>query len=302
MKEVKRKKFKKKLVKYVDMDMIELYEYLDTLPEEESDKIKKGIMKIEIMREKAKRKIVTGVKFICEHQGLSREELVEELAKMGCDYDISDIKYFAKLFNERADEPIKDSIKNNRICSAVSVIANIKDSEYGYDYCKNNLLQEDDSSSLYHYVRKVGNDPEYKMKAIKRFKKLVLETAKTELMREKEKITIINGLKYFSENKLTTYEKFIKGLDELGCTYTRDDIERISDLFKENYDGNKWDGMRKGLFSAAVEVIASARSSELSMYHIEDGFLTSDDDKSIYHFIRKVTGDEGYKSQTLKHR
>ncbi|MBQ6323225.1 MAG: hypothetical protein IJI22_00135 [Bacilli bacterium] len=122
---------------------------------------------------------------------------------------------------------------------------------------------------------------------------------KVEDSRGQEKIIItkeavINGLKYIAENQNTTQDELIDGLLQLGCNFTLDDI---NDQFPESI--NLIDGMKTGALSCGATVIANMRDSDLGRDYGTIRFLNNDNDTSIYHFIRILTGDETYTKENI---
>ena len=169
---MKRKSFNKEVIKYVDMDYLILTDILSKLPKTDSDKIDEEIDKIIDIRYEEQERISDGIRFLCEHQGLSHEETVSCLDEMECDYDISDVDYVADLFGETKGGTMDETIKRCPLYFGVSVIANVRDSEYALDLIRSKYLKEDGRLSLYHYIRVIDEDPDYKMRAIKRFQKI----------------------------------------------------------------------------------------------------------------------------------
>lgn len=106
--------------------------------------------------------------------------------------------------------------------------------------------------------------------------------------------TVIEGLKFIAENKTLNQKELIKGLLDLGCNFTFEDIK------KQFPNGGKvYEGMKKGEISSGASVIANVRDSEFGREYCNENFLSLDDDTSIYHFIRTVTGDQNYTKNNL---
>ena len=108
-----------------------------------------------------------------------------------------------------------------------------------------------------------------------------------------EKVTItkeavVNGLKFIAEHPSITHDELVNGLLQLGCNFTFEDI-------KEQYPqpGNLAEGMKEGHLASGASVIANVRDFESGLGAAQ-WFLNSDNENSIYHFIRVSTGDETY--------
>lgn len=106
--------------------------------------------------------------------------------------------------------------------------------------------------------------------------------------------TVIEGLKFIAENQTLSQEELIKGLLDLGCNFTLEDI-------KKQFPGSGllFEGMKKGEVACGAAVIANARDSEYGRAFCDDRFLSLDDETSIYHFVRIVTGDPSYTKDNL---
>ena len=106
--------------------------------------------------------------------------------------------------------------------------------------------------------------------------------------------TVIEGLKFIAENQTLSQEELIKGLLDLGCNFTLEDI-------KKQFPGSGllFEGMKKGEVACGASVIANARDSESGRAYCDDRFLSLDDETSIYHFVRIVTGDPNYTKDNL---
>lgn len=106
--------------------------------------------------------------------------------------------------------------------------------------------------------------------------------------------TVIEGLKFIAENQTLSQEELIKGLLDLGCNFTLEDI-------KKQFPGSGllFEGMKKGEVACGASVITNARDSESGRAYCDDRFLSLDDETSIYHFVRIVTGDPNYTKDNL---
>ena len=109
---------------------------------------------------------------------------------------------------------------------------------------------------------------------------------------EKKVITleeVIDGLKFIAEHQSMSQEELIDGLLDLDCNFTLEDIKQ---QFPEEIQ--LFEGMKNGNIACGASVIANTIDSEYGRSYCEERFLSLDDDISIYHFIRVVTGDETY--------
>lgn len=100
---------------------------------------------------------------------------------------------------------------------------------------------------------------------------------------------VINGLKFIAEHQSLSQEDLIDGLLELGCTFSSDDIMQQFPTFMKFFDGIKQDDI-----SCGASIIVSVRDSEFSRTFCNEHLLGVDNDTSIYHFIRLLTGDRMY--------
>jgi hypothetical protein len=106
--------------------------------------------------------------------------------------------------------------------------------------------------------------------------------------------TVIEGLKFIAENQTLSQEELIKGLLDLGCNFTLEDIKK---QFPDS--GLLFEGMKKGEVACGASVIANVRDTEYGRAYCNDRFLSLDDETSIYHFVRIVTGDPNYTKDNL---
>ena len=106
---------------------------------------------------------------------------------------------------------------------------------------------------------------------------------------------IIVGLKFIAENQTMTQEELREGLLELGCDFSFDDIKQ-----QFPYQIKLFDGMNKGDLSCGASVIVNVRDSQYGKVFVDDRFLSVDDETSIYHFVRVVTGDVTYTNESIE--
>ena len=75
----------------------------------------------------------------------------------------------------------------------------------------------------------------------------------------------------------------------MGCNFSLEDInQQCAEQVQTD------EGIKQGNIFSGAYVIATTRDREYSRSLWDDVFLENDNDTSIYHFIRKVTGDETY--------
>ncbi len=101
-------------------------------------------------------KVVAGIKYICEHQDVPQKELIEGLLALGCNFSLQDI-----VEQFPTDVKLFEGLAKGDISCGASVIANVRDSEYGRSFCDDRFLSVDDGSSLYSFIRTVTGDESY---------------------------------------------------------------------------------------------------------------------------------------------
>ena len=108
-------------------------------------------------------------------------------------------------------------------------------------------------------------------------------------------VSVIKGLKFIVENIDLSYIEMATGLISLGCKFS---IKDIKNAMGEKHI-NLSEGMRKGdIYSGAV-IIANIRDSIHIKSRVIEAFLKEDNDSSIYHFIRLITGDDSYTKENI---
>lgn len=102
-------------------------------------------------------------------------------------------------------------------------------------------------------------------------------------------LDVIEGLRFIAENQDLDQEALFEGLIAMGCDFSLEDI-------KKQYPNtaNLYEGMKKGLVAAGATVIVNSRDSEFGREYNSDWFLSSDNESSIYNYIRITTGDSNY--------
>ena len=100
--------------------------------------------------------VISGLKFIAEHQSMNQEELINGLLELGCNFSLEDIE-------QQFPEEIKlfEGMKQGNLSCGASVIANVRDSEFGRSFCDDRFLSVDDDTSIYHFVRVTTGDETY---------------------------------------------------------------------------------------------------------------------------------------------
>ena len=98
-------------------------------------------------------KVIAGLKFIAYNQNMDQKELIEGLLRLGCGFSLEDIV-------EQFPEQVKlfEGVKNGDISCGASIIANVRDSEFGRAYCDDRFLSVDDDTSIYHFIRITTGD------------------------------------------------------------------------------------------------------------------------------------------------
>lgn len=130
-----------------------------------------------------------------------------------------------------------------------------------------------------------------------RYQEIVLERTNgepQEITQEK----VVEGLKFIAEHQDMEQEDLLIALLDLGCTFSLDDVKK--EVERTNATGSLFDGMRNGEMVAGASVICNVRDSEFGRSYADDRFLSLDDDISIYHYVRKVTGDENYTKENIE--
>ena len=117
-------------------------------------------------------------------------------------------------------------------------------------------------------------------------------TSDTENITEEK---IISGLKFIAENRDLTQDELIDGLIDLGCNFSLDDINKVFPPIK-----NMAEQMEAGNLAAGATIIVNARDSESGRDLCYDWHFDNDNEFSVYHFIRVVTGDESYTYDNVK--
>lgn len=104
---------------------------------------------------------------------------------------------------------------------------------------------------------------------------------------------VVSGLKYIVENLQLSRKELSKGLMNLGCTFT---WEEIYEQFPEKVVVAR--GLMEGNLRAGAVIIANVRDSDYGLAMVLDEFLSKTSKVSIYNFIKIVTSDPGYTDES----
>ena len=159
-----------------ELESINWIEEAQRRRDEEAAREKEYAKKVEEARTEdsrkiTKEKIVAGIKFITENIDLSHMELVEGLLALGCGFSLADIK---EQFPE--PESLGEGILKGSLGAGASIIANVRDSEFGRRKARNWYIDYEDQYSIYKYIRLLTGDETYtkeNVDAIRSEKKLV---------------------------------------------------------------------------------------------------------------------------------
>ena len=143
-------------------------------------------------------------------------------------------------------------------------------------------------------------EDEYKKQKVleQHYKEKVLES-QNEIPVSITQEKVVEGLKFIAENREIEQDKLNEALINLGCNFSLEDIK--NELKKEdNYNKSLFDGMTDADPYAGATVICNTRDSDFGRIYVNDRFLDYDSDSSIYHYIRKATGDENYTKENIE--
>lgn len=123
-----------------------------------------------------KENVVAGLKFIAEHPDMEHNQLVDSLISLGCNFTWSDIdkqfwqsneKSFKSIFKiliEKLGGPREGSwfvgMRKWKISCGARIIVNIMMGWY-WLRAKEYFFEEDNTTSVYHFIRKVTGDKKY---------------------------------------------------------------------------------------------------------------------------------------------
>ena len=87
-------------------------------------------------------------------------------------------------------------------------------------------------------------------------------------------------------------------LKKLGCDWTHDDWDAY---FGKLPAVNIFDSMRLCAIVTAAKIIVNMKDPFMRSW-CDDRFLSADNDESIYHFVRIMTGDESFTKENIDQR
>ena len=101
--------------------------------------------------------VVSGIKYIVEHQHSDYSQVALNLIKLGCTYSKQDI------LNQAGQKEInvKEGMKKGDIYAGAMLICDVRDNLYGINPYAYNLMREDNEYSVYNYVRNLSGDDNY---------------------------------------------------------------------------------------------------------------------------------------------
>ena len=102
---------------------------------------------------------------------------------------------------------------------------------------------------------------------------------------------VVAGLKFIAEHQSLSQNELFEGLIKLGCNFT---IEDIRNQFPDVDDITIAEGLKNGVLSTGAAIVANMRKDEDNRSIGTDKYLSTDDDESIYNFIRIVGNDPSY--------
>ena len=110
--------------------------------------------------------VIAGIKYLIENRSLSQDEYVNGLNSIGCDFTITDVM---RQFNYNID--LTRGICIGDIGCGAIILVNSKNSEYSRDIIYDRFLENDDSYSLYHYIRTLTKNFDYTKEYVDNFRR-----------------------------------------------------------------------------------------------------------------------------------
>lgn len=111
---------------------------------------------------------------------------------------------------------------------------------------------------------------------------------------------VVTGLRFIAENRKLSTDELANGLEKLGCNWSFDDWNA---QFTKTPGIGLYNGMRHGDISCGASVIINMGTrKDFNRSFIDERLLSDDDDTSIYHFIRLVTGDDSFTKENIERR
>lgn len=122
-------------------------------------------------------------------------------------------------------------------------------------------------------------------------------------MKKIDKQMVVAGLKYLTENQEVSNQELYDHLKEMGWNFSWEDFDFQFPCVKIFRLG-LFDGIKKGSLWAGAELLVNLSAGNPITFcfrrdYISEQFLTKDGDVSVYHLIRKLTGDETYTKASL---
>lgn len=106
---------------------------------------------------------------------------------------------------------------------------------------------------------------------------------------------VIQGLKHIAENREASSQEIRSSLVKMGWNFSWRDFYRQFPFLKV-FKMRLFNGIRKGRLWAGANILInlSTKESDDPWCYVLERFLDVDDDYSIYHYVRLVTGDNTY--------
>lgn len=101
--------------------------------------------------------VVSGIRYIAEHQHSDYLEVAQNLIKLGCTYSKNDVLKQA----DREDIDISEGMKKGDIYAGAMIICKVRDYICGMSIYSYNFMKEDNENSVYNYVRTLTGDQNY---------------------------------------------------------------------------------------------------------------------------------------------
>ena len=111
---------------------------------------------------------------------------------------------------------------------------------------------------------------------------------------------VIIGLRFIAENRNLSTDELADGLERLGCGWSWDEF---NDQFGDSPEIGLFNGMRLGAIICGASVVINMGSRNgYNRSYGDDRFLSVDDDTSVYHFVRLVTGDDSFTKENIERK
>ena len=103
-----------------------------------------------------KDKIVNGLEFITENQGLDQEDLVKGLLKLDCNFTMEECSKQLKTNHD-----MYEGIKAGDLYWGAYLIISARDDEYKRELIREKFLEDDKQASIYNLIRLLTGDENY---------------------------------------------------------------------------------------------------------------------------------------------